>query len=208
MSKARRAVLRLSSMALAVLALTALPSAASATADPQVLRQTVNGAVPCPGLTAMNACKFHLDGEMATYWHIFGMESVEAECHLELEGRINEDGLAIVDVITMTNGGHGDLNCSTVWPRCPDSFPWTFYFEEVSGGVLGGTFGLCAAPAELGGGECHGEFPFELQETGSGATESQRVRATDQRIETAFCEIDLTLDTEHTAHDRLHVHHL
>ena len=138
-------------------------------------------------------CQIHLGGEMRLFLHIFGIESTEATCHVEFEGRLNETGVGFITSYVSTNGGHGNTNCATVSPACAGTLPWPGAGEEDAGNQTTAHFDVCIDPVESG--TCEGEFITDVTESGT-EPERQHFQADDLRIGNAFCEVTIDVETE------------
>ena len=187
----------------AVAAMAAMAPAASGTAALEVVYEAPGGAQHCPALPI--GCDWHDDGEIRFYFHIFGVESTEIECHIEMEGRINEVGQVLVDSIALTQGGHADSNCATSMVPCSGTLPWPGDSEEDLPEEVDTHLDPCLDPAESGA-NCTGEGRIRAtEETDLGTgVEVQHLRATDIRIGNSLCEFDLDVESESLEHDRLH----
>ena len=161
-------------------------------------------------------CQIHLGGEMRLFLHIFGIESTEATCLIELEGRIQGDGGGYVT--TATSNAHPlDTQCNeSTWSECAEGlapaheFPWRFATEENSSGVVGAHFDVCYDMLEWG--ICPGELRINLteeQNNPSAGLETQHIAATDERLgSSAICEFTIDLETEADAsHELMHILH-
>jgi hypothetical protein len=210
-------------LAIAVVAASALMApAASATEAVTIVREVTGGVQNCPNVSKVGhvvsgGCTFHTEGEFHLDFHIFGIEGAEAECHLELEGRIQANGEGYVTDFTVTQGGHGDPDCGvTTFPPCAEAetespandFPWHFTGEETALNTVQGHFDLCIDPTETG--HCEGEYIADVVESGS--PEIQTYSANDLRIgASSFCEVTIegAVSEVSAAHpDRIHTRHL
>lgn len=191
-----RNALTLAAVAASAIALAA--PTASATSQTEVTK--ADGATHCPTLPA-GGCKIHIEGEMTTFFHIFGFEGSEWRCHVELRGTSDEDGNGQITTQTVTPGNH-DADCTNATqPAC--SLPWPWAAEKDADGVVRSHYDLCFDPAESG--MCSGEFITAITESGV-ATEVQTQTATDLRIGTSFCELSLSFTSEAIVPDSEETH--
>ena len=155
-------------------------------------------SVHCPAVAAgggSGGCYIHAEGEATLFFHIFGIESTEATCHVEFEGRLNEAGVGFITSYTSANGGHGNTNCATVSPACAGTLPWPGAGEEDAGNQTTAHFDVCIDPVESG--TCEGEFITTVTEEGN---ETQHYAANDLRIgSTSFCEVTINVESEAVA---------
>jgi hypothetical protein len=180
----------LTAVAMAAVAFTAVP--ANATYAVEIFE--ADGTTMCPASSP--ACPFHVEGEFTLFGHLFGIESVEGTCHVELGGDIVENGNGSISTYVPTNGSHGETNCAspTFAPPCTSSLPWPFTTEEVAAGSIATHLDMCINPGEIG--TCSGEFRMSGVETGA-TSERQHYGTTDLRIGTSsFCELTLDVESE------------
>jgi hypothetical protein len=176
--------------AAAVMALAA-PSASATTA----ISVTDAGGKACPALPT--GCKVHSEGEITLYFHIFGIESTEATCHVEHRGAVSSTGAGQITAQTITPGKH-DADCKDATsPPCTGSLPWKGNAEKDADGVVRPHYTVCTAPGERPGETCSGEFITNLSESGGAGAEVQIQGAKDLRIGTSsFCELDVDSRSE------------
>ena len=177
----------------AVAAVAMMAPAANATAPIEVSSHPAE--THCPAVTSPTSggCVIHAEGEATLFFHIFGIESTEATCHVEFEGRLNETGVGFITSYVSTNGGHGNTNCATVSPACAGTLPWPGAGEEDAGNQTTAHFDVCIDPVESG--TCEGEFITDVTESGT-EPERQHFQADDLRIGNAFCEVTIDVETE------------
>ena len=183
-------------MLLAVAAVAALAMMAPVASASTPIEVTNASSVHCPAVAAgggSGGCYIHAEGEATLFFHIFGIESTEATCHVEFEGRLNETGVGFITSYVSTNGGHGNTNCATVSPACAGSLPWPGAAEEDAGNQTTAHFDVCIDPVESG--TCEGEFITDVTESGT-EPERQHFQADDLRIGNAFCEVTIDVETE------------
>ena len=162
----------------------------------------------CPSLAA-GGCPAHAEGEATLFFQIFGIESVEARCHVEGEGIADENGNGQMTSYVLSNGAHGESNCPSVGVPCAGSLPWTGTAEETAPGVVTAHSDICIDPAEAG--TCSGEYRVSGTETTNpDGTESGHGSATDIRIgASSFCEVTVAGESENDAqHPPGHINHL
>jgi hypothetical protein len=188
---------------LAVMAVAMALTAPTVSATNVITVTNADGTM-CPHLPT--GCKIHMEGEMTTYFHIFGIESTEWECHIELRGTASSGGFGEITAQTITPGNH-DKDClNATQPPCSGSLPWPWQAERDADGVVRVHYDLCLAPFELSGSTCSGEFITTLSEIGL-PVEVQTQSASDLRVgASSFCELDLTLTSEAVAPEGQEIH--
>ena len=223
-----RKLMLLATMAMAAMALMA-PSASATDPNIQIVDES---GTPCPGVqrdapesahTVSGGCFIHAEGEVRYFLHIFGIESTEAICRVEFEGRIQANGEGYITAVTETPHPPEDEQCNDATvEECTEAqsnvhgneFPWHGTGEEIDTGVVEAHFDVCLDPAEAG--ECFGEFVVNVtdeENTPTAGMEQQHFRATDQRLGTsALCEFTIDVETEDEGaadpHQLVHIRHL
>lgn len=168
---------------------------------------TEGDLVHCKPLV-FGGCNLHSDGEVTLFFHILGVETTEARCHVELRTLADEDGNSSVQTFQVSPGGH-DGNCGgTTMPPCMGSLPWPGTTEKDVDGWVRSHYDLCIAPGEgPGGATCSGEYETVVTESGSGSfKEVQTQTATDVRIGSSYCELSVSQTSEAVAPDGEAVH--
>lgn len=183
-----RFIARMSSLVAVLAVVAVMAPAASATSQIEVFQS--DGATHC-GTLASGGCAVHSVGEITLFFHIIGFEGTEAKCHVEFEGKTDEDGIGQITKQTVSPGKH-DADCSNATsPAC--SLPWDGQAELDGDGKLRAHYDVCTTPAESS--TCSGEFIAEVTEKGT-STETQTQSATDIRIGSATCELTVSETSE------------
>jgi hypothetical protein len=98
--------------------------------------------VACPKLTASGGgCVLHVNGEVQMQDHVFGVESVSGDCVVEMTGRVESSGAAVVDTAAFSHHG-GASDCT----RSSCDLPWTTTLST-SGSAINLTSTFCAVAA-------------------------------------------------------------
>ena len=183
------------------------------------------GTANCPAVNKNPAndhditggCLIHAEGEATMFFHIFGIESTEATCRVEFEGRVggNGEGYVMSQLVTPhpNDAGCDDSTaepCSEAEHPNATEFPWHGTSEEINNGVVKAHYDICIEPAEVVS-ECQGEYITTVTETGDPAPgmEVQHQEATDIRIgASSLCEISISVNSEVDAtHVGTHIRH-
>jgi hypothetical protein len=199
-------------MLLAITAFAAMAFAASSAQATENLEIIDEGtATHCSAWVEGNpagGCKWHAEGEVRLFGHFFGIESTEARCHIEIEGRVDETGDGEINSVVVTNGGHGETNCATVSPPC--NLPhWVGRIEETGPGAEQLSGYVCFDPTETGA-RCEGTLTVPIFEVGT-SPETQHLTVLDTKPlnSGAFCELDFDVETETDAtHPGMHLRHI
>lgn len=152
---------------LAVLAIAATAPGAFAQTEPLVHNQTPEltvtaepTGVPCPAVTPSPApnpgpmttaggCRIHVTGNSILLTvHVFGIESTDATCSTELDGRIDASGEGYVTHVELVQAPQGSCTrrpCGAS-TQTPEGRAWSAYGRETAPGVRAVTVLYCLWP--------------------------------------------------------------
>ena len=177
-------------------------AAPTALADPVEVQEGAPDS-HCEALVE-GGCEVHLEGEATFLNHIFGIESTEARCHVEVQARFDEAGESEIYGWALSPGGH-NVDCSgATAPACTSSLPWSGDIEETAVDQQTWTNSICIDPAETV--SSSGNLPINLVRSGS----QYHAETSDIRIGTSsLCEVTLDAETENDGtFDNIGINHV